>query len=142
MSEPAELVAARKHLSRAETMFRSPVGLQHLEEGIEGLERIATSANTDHHELATNLLATYTSRICRAVKSLVDGDPHLPEPELEHLFKVLLAFDAVEIPMPDYVRSLKVDVVKRLIDHYYEGHSSDEKNELMRRLANIADDHE
>ena len=139
MREPTEITAARKHLSEAETGFRSADGLRHLEEGIALLEHVAAGADLAQRALASNLLSTYSKRICQAVKHSVETDAGMPEPELEHLFKVMLTFDSAEIELPSYVRSVKVDVVKRLIDLYYEGHPAELKQQALEQLAELDD---
>lgn len=140
MIEPPQLVAARTHLFRAESAWRKEDGLAHLEEGLALLEQVAIEAAPRHRQTAANLLATYSRRICGSVRTLVETDRGLPEPELEHLFRILLAFDAaVELDLPDYVRLLKIEVAKRLIELYYEGHPDEEKGAALRRLAGIAE---
>jgi hypothetical protein len=143
MAEPALLVAAREHLSRAESNYRSPDGLFHLEEGLALLEEVALDGVPAQRAIAANLLSTYSTRICESVKKLVETDPALPEPDLQHLFKVLLTFDSTEMELPPYVRSLKINVVKRLIDFHYEGYSAEEKGKMLQQLSGIADsDHD
>ena len=139
MAEPADLVSAREHLSRAESDYRTEDGLGHLQEGLALLEDVALEGAPEHRDVAANLLSTYSTRICEAVRSLIDADPALPEPDLEHLFKVLLAFDSRELELPAYVRSLKIEVVKRLIDRYYEGYSAEDKRKVLEQLAGIVD---
>jgi len=138
MAEPAQLVAARKHLSRAESAYRSEDGLFHLEEGLALLEEVALDSAPRYRAIAANLLSTYSTRICESIRKRVETDHALPEPELEHLFKVLLAFDAGDLELPEYVRSLKIDVVKRLVDLYYEGHSAEEKQVVLDQLAGLS----
>jgi hypothetical protein len=67
----------------------------------------------------------------------VETERGLPEPDLAHLFKVLLAFDAAGSKLPAYVRSLKIAVVKRLIDLYYEGYPAEEKETVLQQLTGI-----
>jgi hypothetical protein len=138
MAEPAKLVAAREHLSLAESNYRSEDGLVHLEEGLVLLEEVALDGATEHKTVAHNLLSTYSTRICESVKKVVETDRGLPGPDLEHLFKVLLAFDAAGSKLPGYVRSLKIDVVKRLIDLYSEGYPAEEKGKVLQQLTGIA----
>ena len=107
MAEPASLTAARGHLSRAEAAYRTPDGLYHLEEGLALLEDAAAEGTAQQRTVAANLLATYGKRICEAVRKTL-ADPALPEPELEQLFKVLLAFDGVTLELPAYVRCCAV----------------------------------
>jgi hypothetical protein len=140
MKEPAQLASARQHLARAEEDYRSEEGLFHLEEGLALLEELALSANVEHRPVAANLLSTYSSRICESVRKLVENDRGLPEPELQHLFKVLLAFDAVDLELPDYVTALKINVARRLIDRYYEGYPAEEKQKVLEELMGLAAD--
>jgi hypothetical protein len=141
MDEPAELAAARKHLARAESDYRSEDGLFHLQEGLALLEEIGVDdAAGRHRAVAANLLSTYSRRICDTVRKLVEADPALPEPDLQHLFKLLLAFDSAGPELPAYVRSLKIEVVKRLIDLHYEGYSTADKQKMLEELAGIAGD--
>lgn len=138
MAEPEKLTAAREHLSRAESNYRSAEGLVHLEEGLALLEEVLLDGARGHRTIARNLLTTYSERICESVRKVVEGDRGLPGPDLEHLFKVLLAFDAAGSKLPDYVGSLKIAVVKRLIDLYYEGYPAEEKEKALHQLTGIA----
>jgi hypothetical protein len=139
MAEPPELASAREHLSRAESDYRSVDGLFHLEEGLALLAGVALDGAKEYQAVTANLLSRYSRRICESVKKVVETDRGLSEPDLEHLFKVLLAFDAGELALPAYVRSLKVDVVKRLIELYYEGHPAEVKQKALEKLQGIAD---
>jgi hypothetical protein len=139
MSEPPQLVAARRHLSQAEADFRSDDGLFHLAEGLALLEEVALDSEAKYRTIAANLLSTYSERICESIRNLLATGRGMPEPELEHLFKVLLAFDAGNLELPDDVHSLKIDVVRRLIDFYYEGHPAGEKRKALERLTGIVE---
>ena len=141
MSEPATLREARERLSKAESDFRSADGLFHLEEGLALLEDVFAEAAPQHRSVASNLLSTYSKRIYDSVRNVIERDPHLPQPDLEHLFKVLLAFDIEGVELPPYARALKIDVVKRLIDFHYEGYPPEEKQKMLQQLAGrTADD--
>lgn len=118
--------------------MRSADGLAHLEEGLVLLEEVMLDGATRDRAIATALLTTYAKRICESIKQVVESDRALPEPQLEHLFKILLAFDATGLELPQYVRSLKIDIARRLVDFYYEGHSTEEKEKVLRQLTNIA----
>jgi hypothetical protein len=138
MAEPVKLTAAREHLSQAESNYRSAEGLVHLEEGLALLEEILLDGARGQRTVARNLLTTYSTRICESVRKVVEGNRGLPGPDLEHLFKILLAFDATGSKLPDYVASLKIAVVKRLIDLYYEGYPVGEKEKALTQLTGIA----
>ena len=136
--EFAGIVKAREHLAQAESTYRSEDGLHHLREGIAILEEILLDDDSEHETVARNLLSTYSARICDSIRKQIETTPGLPEPELEHLFKVLVAFDSADLELPEYVRSLKIDVVRRLIDRYYEGYSDADKQKMLEQLADIA----
>lgn len=138
MTEPAALAEAREHLSRAEAGYRSADGLAHLVEGLALLDKVVLDGAAEHRTVAANLLTAYSTKICESVRQAVASDRALPEPELEHLFKVLLAFDATELELPDYAASLKIDVVRRLVDLYYEGHPAEARAAVLEQLAGIA----
>lgn len=137
-AEPDSLKLAREHLAQAEAEFRNEDGLHHLEEGLALVQDVVIEGETQHREVAENLLKTYTGKICDAIRLSVNAHRQLPEPELKHLFAVLLAFDTVDADMPDYARTLKIDVVKRLIDLHYEGYPEAEKQKMLEQLAGIA----
>jgi hypothetical protein len=138
MVEPQQLSAARRHLSQAEASYRSADGLFHLEEGLALLEELLTSDQPSHRSIARNLAASYSTKVFRAVTRLVETDRGLPEPELEHLFKVVLAFDEHGFELPAEANSAKVSVVEHLVDRYYEGHSPEEKRKVLEEIAKIA----
>jgi hypothetical protein len=138
MAEPPKLTAARERLSQAESSYRSAEGLVHLEEGLALLEEVLLDGTRDQRKVARNLLVTYSARICESVRKTVERDRGLPGPDLEHLFKVLLAFDAADSDLPDYLTSLKIAVVKRLINLYYEGYPAEAKEKALRELTGLA----
>jgi hypothetical protein len=136
--EPQQLRAARQHLSQAEARYRSADGLFHLEEGLALLEDLLASDEPAHRLIARNLAEAYSTRIFRAVTTLVETDRGLPEPELEHLFKVVLAFDEHGFQLPAEASAAKISVVEHLVDRYYEGHTPEEKREVLEELAKIS----
>jgi hypothetical protein len=136
MIEPRELLSAREHLARAEAGYLTPDGLYHLEEGLALLEEVMT-ASPEHRKLAENLASTYFGKIYGGIKRLVDTDRGLPEPDLEHLFKLVLAFDERSFELPEAARVTKVSLVRDLIDRYYEGHSPEAKRAALEQLAEI-----
>ena len=46
-----------------------------------------------HRAIAQNIAKAYAMRIYRSIDALLEADRAVPEPQLEHLFKVVLAFD-------------------------------------------------
>lgn len=139
-SEPPALAGARRRLAKAEADFRSADGLTQLEEGLALLEEVVLDGTEEQCAVADNLLATYSERLCASVRQTVEEDPGLPEPELQHLFRLLVAFDAADLDLPAYVRALKIDIARRLIDRYYEGYPAEERQKALEQLAGIARD--
>ena len=126
--EPASLRAARDHLAQAEQGFQTVDGLHHLEEGLALLDEVMHQELFDSYRLtAGNIGATYAGKIYTRIRQLIDHDAGVPEPLLEQLFKVLLAFDVRAVDLPPGADQLKVDIVERLIEAYYEGHPEQEK---------------
>jgi len=138
MTEPRELLAAREHLARGEASYRSATGLTELEQGIGLLDDVMSGKDARHRTIAENIAKTYSTRIYRSIGALLEADRAVPEPQLEHLFKVVLAFDQSEIELPDTARAVKIEIARRLIDRYYEGHSAERKREAVEQLMKIS----
>ncbi len=136
MPEPQELTKARRCLARAEANLSSADGLTQLLEGLSFLDDVI-GAGTAAASTARNLVATYAGRIYARVADAVAGDAQLPEPELEHFFKVVLAFDQVGAALPESAQELKIAVVRRLIDRYYEGYPAEKKRRALDELAQL-----
>lgn len=138
MIEPPQLRSAREHLARAEAMYRTAAGLAHLEEGLALLQEVLTGDAAGDRLVARNLACTYATKIYGCVQQLVERDRGLPEPDLEHLFKLILAFDQIGFDLPAEARSTKIKLVRRLIHRYYEGHSPTEKRKALEQLTEIS----
>jgi hypothetical protein len=136
MPEPQELTKARRCLARAEADLSSADGLAQLVEGLAFLDDVIGSGNAAA-STARNLAMTYAARIYARVGHAVAGDAQLPEPELEHFFKVVLAFDQIGAALPESAQELKIEVARRLIDRYYEGHPPEKKQRALDELAQI-----
>jgi hypothetical protein len=137
MSESRELNAAREHLARGEASYRSAAGLADLEQGIALLDDVMAAKNAGDRSIAANIAKSYATRIYRSIGALLEADHAVPEPQLEHLFKVVLAFDQSAIELPDNARAVKVEIARRLIDRYYEGHSAERKRQALKQLMEI-----
>ena len=61
----------------------------------------------------------------------------MPEPELEHYFKVVLVFDPVSAVLPPAAAEFKVAVVRALVERYYEGHPPERKRAALAELAEL-----
>ena len=62
---------------------------------------------------ASNLAAAYAGALSTpACGTRLERDAQVPEPELEHCFKVVLAFDQVREALPPAAAELKIDVVE------------------------------
>lgn len=134
--ESATLRAARRALANAESECLKPTGLEQLEQGLALVDDVC--ASDAESSVAENLVASYTVSICTRIGELIAADPHLPEPALEHCFKLLLAFDHCRAGLPANARELKLEIVRRLIDRYYEGHSDAAKQRALEQLTAIA----
>lgn len=139
MSEPRELQTAREHLARGEASFRSAAGLAELELGIGLLDDVMSAKDARHRTIAENIAKSYATRIYRSISALLESDRAVPEPLLEHLFKVVLVFDQSAIELPDNARTVKVEIARRLIDRYYEGHSPERKRQALEQLTKISE---
>jgi hypothetical protein len=138
MHEPQALSEARRRLSRAEARYLSVDALSDLEEGLSLLEEFIVGAEPQARETAANLFRAYSQRVFTRVAATV-AEPMTPEPVLEHMFKLLLAFDQNGLELPPSARATKIKLVERLIEHYFEGHSAAERHEMLSRLARLAD---
>jgi hypothetical protein len=137
MPESAELSAARVCLAEAETAWSSADGLTRLTDGLGRLVDIIEGGSKNEARTATNLATTYAGRFYGRVRDKLTRDPQVPEPELEHCFKVVLAFDVLEDALPPEAAELKIDVVKALIERYYEGHPPEKKRAALERLTTL-----
>ena len=137
--ESSTLRRAREHLARAEERFRTAEGLAQLEEGLALLDDVvAEGSNAPEQVISRNLASTYAGRLMGRIQALCDGDPGLPEPEMEHLFKWVIAFDEIDVALPDYASDLKLRLARGLIDRYYEGCSPAEREKALQQFAGIA----
>ena len=133
---------ARQHLAQAESALMSAEGLAHLHDGLACLETLIDAADGGHNvtrNVARNIGQTYTDRIYRRIGATLDSDPALTEPVLEHLFAVVRAFDDAGFELPAGARELKIGVVRRLVDLYYEGYPPAEREKIYRQLEALSD---
>ena len=140
MPEPRELATARRYLARAEADLDSADGLARLAEGLGLLDALIAGRDEAAARTAGNLATTYVGRIYERIGAAVAEDPQLPEPKLEHYFKVVLALDQVGEALPPTAAELKLAVVRALIDRYYEGHSPAEKRRALEQLSQLKGD--
>jgi hypothetical protein len=134
--ESKGLSTARDRLARAEASFASADGLAHLQEGLALLDELIEASDSER-PIARNLAATYATRIFGRVKTAVATDRAIPQPTLEHYFKLMLAFDTGDFELPNESRALKIAVVRRLIDLAYEGHPPEAKRRALERFGEI-----
>jgi hypothetical protein len=124
-------------LAFAEADLDSTEGLARLAEGLGLLDALIAGHDRAAARTAANLAASYVGRIYERIGAAVAQDPQLPEPTLEHYFKVVLALDLVGEALPATAAELKLAVVRALIDRYYEGHSPAEKRRALEQLAQL-----
>jgi hypothetical protein len=135
MAESEELAAARRHMREAEAGFGSADGLKRLTDGLERLAELIDAGTEAEAQTAANLASTYAGRLYDRVRRRVESDAQVPEPELEHYFKVVLAFDHVHRALPSSATDLKIAVVEALVERYYEGHPPERKRAALAQLA-------
>lgn len=135
MSESRELGAARAAMAAAEGAWASADGLARLEDGLERLADIIDEGEGREPQIAANLAASYAGRFYGRVRAKLERDAQVPEPELEHCFKVVLAFDRVQSALPAAAADLKIGVVEALVERYYEGHPPEKKRAVLEQLA-------
>jgi hypothetical protein len=139
MNESRELQAAREHLARAERTFTTPGGLAELEVGLGMLDELM-ERNSAERAVANNLAAAYAAKIFERVNMAIAVDRTIPQPRLEHFFKLMLAFDEGDFTLPERARELKIAVVRRLIELAYEGHPPEVKRQALEKLGEITGD--
>jgi hypothetical protein len=137
MPESRDLSAARLCLAEAEGAWSSADGLAKLLDGLGRLTDLIELGSKADARTASNLAASYADRFYGRVRDKLARDAQVPEPELEHCFKVVLAFDQVRDALPPAASKLKIDVVKALIERYYEGHSPAKKRAALEQLASL-----
>jgi hypothetical protein len=139
MPETPALRSARDHLARAEASFASADGLFHLEEGLVILDEVSVDDDVQR-SVAKNLAATYATKIFGRIQAAIATDRAVPQPLLEHYFKLMLAFDHGDFDLPEQARTLKIAVVRRLIDLAYEGYPPAAKRKALEQFGAIVDD--
>jgi hypothetical protein len=135
MPESRELAAARVCLAEAEADWASAAGLARLVDGLGRLGDVIEAGAATEAGTARNLAASYAGRIYARVRDQLERYAQVPEPELEHYFKVVLAFDQLQDALPPAAAELKIAVVKSLIERYYEGHPPERKRAALEQLA-------
>jgi hypothetical protein len=140
MSESKLLQTARERLARAEAEFQSDRGLSHLEEGLALLDEVAENDDAAAATLASNVAAAYATKIFGRVRDALDADRALPQPALEHFFKLMLAFDTTDFELPREAQRLKIAVVRRLVELYYEGYPAEKKQAALAQLTQLRDE--
>jgi hypothetical protein len=135
MSESRELAVARASMAAAEGAWASADGLARLTDGLGRLADIIETGTAAEARIASNVAASYAGRFYARVRDKLERDAQVPEPELEHCFKVVLAFDQVQDALPAAAAELKIGVVEALVERYYEGHPPDKKRAALEQLA-------
>jgi hypothetical protein len=137
MPEPRELATARHCLAEAEASWTSAAGLARLVDGLGRLGDLIETGAVAEARTARNLAASYAGRFYARVRGELERHTQVPEPELEHFFKVVLAFDPLQDALPPEAAELKIAVVKSLIERYYEGHPPERKQAALAQLAEL-----
>jgi hypothetical protein len=134
-NESAGLAAARDLLAQAESALDTPQGLAALRDGLGLLDDVAGDASAAEARIARNLGAAYADNVHQHVERRLGSGLNLSEAELQHAFAMLRAFDATVFAVPAGDRALKIELVRRLIDIYYEGYPQAAKQRAIDELA-------
>jgi hypothetical protein len=137
MAESRELAEARRRLAAGEARFAAATGLGELCDGLALLEDVVAAGSAAEARTARNLAASYAAKIYERVAATLAADRGVTEPALEHFFKLVLAFDSFAAALPANSHALKVDVVRRLIDRYCEGHPPEKKERMLEQLEQV-----
>jgi hypothetical protein len=121
-------------MAAAEAAWASADGLTRLHEAVGRLADMIETGGPDAR-IASNLAASYAARLYDRIRAELERDAQVPEPKLEHYFKVVLAFDQVQSALPAAAADLKIGVVEALIERYYEGHPAEKKRAALEQLA-------
>ena len=121
-------------MAAAEAAWASADGLTRLHEAVGRLADVIETGGPDAR-IASNLAASYAARLYDRIRAELERDAQVPEPKLEHYFKVVLAFDQVQSALPAAAADLKIGVVEALIERYYEGHPAEKKRAALEQLA-------
>jgi hypothetical protein len=122
-------------MAEAEEAWSSADGLARLIDGLERLTDVIETGSKNEARTASNLAASYAGRFYGRVRDKLKRLPQVPEPELEHCFKVVLAFDVLRDALPPAAAELKIDVVRALVERYYEGHPPEKKRAVLEQLT-------
>jgi hypothetical protein len=71
------------------------------------------------------------------VRQAIQMDRAVPQPTLEHYFKLMLAFDAGDFELPQESHAAKIAVVRRLIEMLYEGYPEAQKQAALKQLSEM-----
>ena len=140
MPQNPTLQAARDHLAHAEAGVGTPDGLFQLEEGLAMLDELSEAGDDKQRSIAQNVAATYATKIFGRIQAAVATDRAIPQPLLEHYFKLMLTFDQGDFELPAEARVLKIAVARRLIDLAYEGYPPAAKRKALEQFGAIVDD--
>lgn len=138
MIEPRALQTARELLAIAEQTYRTEGGLAQLEEALALLDVLIVDNEAKGQQIARNLAAAYAAKLCKSIAALIERDRALPEPELEHLFRVMLAFDQGDFDLPEQSGAVKIRIARRLIDRYFEGYPPEAKQKAVDELLTVS----
>jgi ABC-type thiamine transport system substrate-binding protein len=136
MSESKTLQAARRQLARAEARFDAPESILNLHEGIALLDELVQSGGAEV-SIARNVATAYAEKLFARVQKSIQIDRAVPQPILEHYFKMMLAFDAGYFEFPYESRAIKIAVAHRLIELLYEGYPDAQKQAALRQLSEM-----
>ena len=137
MIEPKALTEARQRLSRAESALFAKGAAIDFEEGLALLRELADAGSQEIGVLARNIAKAYASKLYAAIRNLLAADRNVPEPQLEHLLRLVRVFDAADAELPGNARDIKLALGRALLERYLEGHAAEEKRAALEQLMSI-----
>ena len=132
VGESPQLTEAREHLAAAEADFLAADSDYHIDEGFGLLEALIGAGAADA-AIAHKLGMTYFERLRQL---LVDAllQTAIPETTLKRLLRLAQALEFSKFARESDVASLRTDAARRLLDKYFAGYSSEEKERQMQQL--------
>lgn len=131
----SRLEQARAALAKFELDIGSKGADRYLVDGLDLLDEIVSESGSPS-TIAKNLGETYAKKAMDYVERSLRN---ATQPELEHLFQLLIELEVYQFGDKNELSKLKVQVFKSLVSSYFAGYSEEEKKAELQRLLNDPD---
>lgn len=135
MNESRDIQNARSHLNKVDMLNKDTE--HHIDEGFLALEDIANGSSTNK-STAENLGQTYMEKFYSTARERL-SEKHIPEPELKSLLRTVSALENTTFAGKRNIESLRMEIASRLVDSYFQGYTSTERSEIIRKLMERMD---